>query len=292
LSGSNLNLNLNLDLLRSASSPAGRARFNSQVFAKMSTTGLVPASPYPDFFLRWDHELQAYEYLREFVEVNTGWFATMATEAELSGRKPANKMSTTELEAAVVAMLDAAPEREDRFAEIIDQADSEGAINYWLGMLMIDPARQSATHLMVRVARRIGEMVVMCLKAHFKAPRPSQLCPMIVPMIDPPATPSFPAGHALQSYLISHCLFEALPNTPQTTAPTGASPGTGLFALAERVADNRLIAGLHFQVDNEAGAAVAKKCLELLTAKTAGVPNCPKYDTLRTAVRGEFPKYA
>jgi hypothetical protein len=288
LGASNLNLNLNLgaqDLSRGAGG-GGRARFNTPAFPKMTdpTLDVVPAPPYPPFPTLWDPDLRSYFYLQEFIEKNPTWFTILNNEALASGRKPADKMSKSELTLAMQQLIEAAPEREERFAEIIDQADAEGAINYWLGMLMIDPARHPYTYLMVRVARRVGEMVVMCLKEKHKAPRPSQLCPMIVPMIDPPATPSFPAGHALQSFLISHCLFDALKNIPQSAKPTGSSPGTGLFALAYRVADNRLIAGLHFQVDNDAGAAVAEKCLALLN-------NGTEYPKLATAVQGEFPQY-
>ena len=197
-------------------------------------------------------------------------------------------MTRAQLQVAALELLEAAPEREERFAEIIDQHNGDGALNYWLGMLMIDPARHPATYLLVRVAVRVGEMVVMCLKDDFRAPRPSQICPAIVPMIDPPATPSFPAGHALQAYLISYCLQQALPKIPQSTPPANpADPRLGLFALAQRVAENRLIAGLHFRVDNEAGEAIGK----LIATKLAALPAGSKYGQLVVDVQAEFPQY-
>jgi acid phosphatase (class A) len=109
-------------------------------------------------------------------------------------------MDPEQLDREIRQILDLAPEREERFAEIMDQDDADGATNYWFGMLQVRPSRHTATYLMVRVGRRIGEHVVMCLKGFFRSPRPSQLCPAIVPMIDPPSTPSFPAGHAVQAY--------------------------------------------------------------------------------------------
>src|SRR5215468_6321849 len=99
----------------------------------------------------------------------------------------------------------------------------------------------------VRVGRRIGEHVVMCLKGYFGSPRPSQLCPAITPMIDPPATPSFPAGHAVQSYLISYLLGYSLRNLPLHYMPPSPADATGpLFDLAARVSENRIVAGVHY----------------------------------------------
>ena len=84
-------------------------------------------------------------------------------------------------------------------------------------------------------------------------------------MIDPPATPSYPAGHALQSYLMSYLLAYCLPNLPgqpnlpavnalARPGPQGSGP---LFDLAWRVSENRIVAGIHYPIDIEAGIAVA-----------------------------------
>lgn len=295
LAGSNVNVNVNVGTAAGGLGTRSGVRFNSQEFRKLidvnqnlvpaPLSGLPTGETYPRFPELWDPILQSYAYLREFTEGNTTWFNVLEAEAVLGGRKPSNKMTRAQLQTAVLEMIDAAPEREARFAEIIDQHDGEGAINYWLGMLRVDPRQNPWTHLLIRIAQRVGESVVMCLKEAFRAPRPSQLCPALVPMVDPPLTSAFPAGHALQSYLISYCLQGALPNIPQSAPPANpADPRLGLFALAERVADNRVIAGLHFRVDNAAGEAVAKKCFGML--KTGA-----KYKAVVTGVEGEFPQY-
>ena len=73
-------------------------------------------------------------------------------------------------------------------------------------------------------------------------------------MIDPPATPSFPSGHALQARLITRCLEAVL---DPANIPGAGVTGTPLRELGARIAENRVIAGVHFPRDNEAGIAAA-----------------------------------
>ena len=222
-----------------------------------------------------------------------GWRIRYNTVAGNAGM-PAQNMNQNRLNNEVLQMLQLALEREDRYSEVIDQDDGDGAINYCLGMLKIDPARHPATNLMVRVARRIGEHVVMCLKGDFASPRPSQLSPAITPMIDPPVTPSFPAGHAVQSYLISYLLGYSLQRLPQHTFPNPPSyqnpnnRATGLlFDLAARISQNRIVAGVHYPTDINAGLAVAIECFNDLRS----VNSIWGAGGLRAAVQAEFPQY-
>jgi len=120
------------------------------------------------------------------------------------------------------------------------------------------------------VARRIGELVTMVLKGVHMHPRPSQLCPALVPMIDPPMTPSFPAGHALQSRLITLTLKEARPGADDL-----------LDYLAQRIGENRVIAGIHFVRDIDAGVAVANACYPLMK-------NSPIFTTLLADAKQEL----
>jgi hypothetical protein len=152
-------------------------------------------------------------------------------------------------------VIEVSDEREERFLEIIDQESGDGVIKYWLAMLMVDAGHDPATCQLIRVARRVGEVVAMCLKEEYHEARPSQVCPVIVPVLGPPVHPSFPAGHATQNHLIACCLKEA--NRP-------ANQPEMLDKLARRIAQNRVIAGLHYPLDNEAGEAAAKKCFALL----------------------------
>ena len=252
----NMNMNMNMAAPASGASSAGtRVRFNTMDYRKYvvltsptTTEPVIPASTtamrFPSY---WDADLRSYEYLNEFLTTFPGWRGLLpATTIDVT--QSPHRLSQAQLTLEVQQMLDVALDRDDRFAEIIDQHEAEGAIGYFLGMLMIDPNRMPASNLLVRVARRIGEHVVMCLKGEFRCPRPSQLCTALVPMIDPPATPSFPAGHSLQARLIAVCLKAAAPV---------AQPLHLLDDLAERIGWNRVVAGVHYPQDHLKGKAVA-----------------------------------
>jgi hypothetical protein len=284
----NLNLNLNLNLAAAAAgagAPGGRIRFNTEDFPKAARL-LPPPTPPRDVFdnvptfshaADWDAEGRAWLHLCEFAAnvsgggVNGGtlntWLGNVQNFLD-TGANPAGKvhrcpagphatMTTAQLNDELNKLVDAALDRGDRLQEIIDQADGEGALNYWTGMLGLIPSRRPNTHLLIRVGRKIGELVVMRLKGHYQCPRPSRIHPFMVPAIDPPDTPAYPAGHSLQAHLISRLLIKAM-DDPQT--PQHLQPGTLTFALkklAKRVAENRKIAGIHYEADNEAGKQVS-----------------------------------
>jgi hypothetical protein len=153
---------------------------------------------------------------------------------------------------------------------------------------------------MVHVGRRIGEHVAMCLKGHFMCPRPSEVSTWITPMIDPPVTPSYPAGHAIQSYLMSYLLAFTFTNDttdasmlPQHQLPPIAGTANqfraqargALFHLANRVSENRVVAGIHYPVDIAAGQAVAHRIFQDIRNVNS------IWVVLRNAVRGEFLQY-
>ena len=296
---------------------SARPRYNTQIMTKFIDTSqpmtkpLAPniaQKPSVRYNQYWDADLQSYMYLQNFVKAVPGWMDELTATALANGTR-SQCMDPDQLDREIRQILDLAPEREERFMEIMDQDDAEGANHYWFGMLQISPSRHPATYLMVRVGRRIGEHVVMCLKGFFRSPRPSQLCPAIVPMIDPPSTPSFPAGHAVQAYLISYLLAYSLPKLPQQYAPEenlDAASGV-LFDLAERVSVNRIVAGLHYPTDIIAGRAVGIACFKAFTRIESlwsldnlkgglddfglAFPGGLEGKSLRALVQDEFPQY-
>ena len=112
----------------------------------------------------------------------------------------------------------------------------------------------------------------MHYKRLFNRARPSQLCPALMPPIEPPGHASFPSGHATEGYLLSLCLRKVLPEVLRTPAdpanPTNQTDpedeSTPLLRLARRVARNREVMGLHYRSDTRAGRILAEKTAPLL----------------------------
>ena len=82
--------------------------------------------------------------------------------------------------------------------------------------------------------------------------RPSQVYPFVLPVIDPPDTPSYPSSHALQAHLISGLLKKGLAGGATETA-------RALDHIAMRIATNREVAGVHYNMDTLAGEEAANR---------------------------------
>lgn len=298
----NLNLNLNLNLGASGGAGGdtgyGRARYNSEDMDKLMPVP-PPASlalPQKKYAEYWDAELRAWAYVAEFI-AGIAWPAQTAAETAAMGLPPlppsnapilhfigrvnaqgvfpvpdpnaANTLDPAKLATQVVEVVNSSLDRADRAFEICDQATAPGALNYWTGLIRIDPSQERNAWLLMLVARKIGEYVAMGLKGYYRMRRPSQVYPYILPIVDPPDTPSFPSSHSLQSHLISNALKAAL--TPRLDPNSGlAVPSQTALALdhlAQRVARNREIAGVHYPMDSACGAFVAQGCIDLMLSE-------------------------
>jgi hypothetical protein len=161
---------------------------------------------------------------------------------------------------------------------------------YWRGLLMSAPGSHPATIALSHIALHIGEFQAM----HYKLrpgsnrpprPRPSQISPVLMPPIAVPGHASYPSGHATQAHLLSGLLAQVMPAAVRTALPliVGAQPppalpvplppqpanfrtwdGSYLARLAERVARNREVLGMHYRSDTLAGRVVAGYSLPLL----------------------------
>jgi hypothetical protein len=290
----NLNLNLNLNLAAGGGAAGnGRPRFNSEDMAKLIPVPppgnlALPAKRYAD---DWDPALRTWAYVAEFITASA-WGTPPALPASApsppvnnlpilfmidrintqtgAGSFPvpyaaaAKPLDAAEFAHQIVAVVNASLDRADRAMEILDQANAPGALNYWTGLLRIDAAQEKSAFLLMLVALKIGEYVAMGLKDFYRLRRPSQIYPYILPVVDPPNTPSFPSSHALQAHLISNVLKEAL-----TVPASGSQSAIALEHLAHRVARNREIAGVHYPMDSACGAFVAGLCLAMLKALPA-----------------------
>jgi hypothetical protein len=230
---------------------------------------IVTGAKFPD--LGWDPALRAQVILAEFAAA--GW------QSQVDPGPPRDAPADLVAEISSMAELANTNLRERRLAEIIAQA--QDASIYWTDMLMLTPAARPWTCCLIAAAQAVGQMVAMHFKYKYMRQRPVQVFPAIMPPVTTPPHPSYPNSHALQGHLISLCVAAA--------CPVLRDP---LMALADRVGENRVIAGLHFPSDTSASVTMAGELMPLLSAgaefqkvlagATAEFGNLGTFSTTRT----------
>lgn len=160
--------------------------------------------------------------------------------------------------------------RDERAAlaeEIYDQ--NNRLHDYFHQVLMLSPEAHPSTIKLLEMAARTGEMVGMHFKQKYMRARPQQVFPGLVPLVAPPAHPSFPSGHSLESHMMAQAMADVRPFMADA-----------LTALADRIGRNREVAGVHFPSDTAAGRVIARAAYPLL--KT-----CPTYAQVLAEARKE-----
>lgn len=147
-------------------------------------------------------------------------------------------------------VIAASNERADALAEILSQRDE--FISYFLNMMTAQPGSYPATTKVLGIANLVGTFVAMYFKNLYNRPRPSQLCPALLPPIEIPGHASFPSGHSTQAHLMALCMNDVFNGLPQQNTIVD-----DLWTLADCIARNREIAGLHYPSDTHAGVALA-----------------------------------
>jgi acid phosphatase (class A) len=201
---------------------------------------------YPDFPARlWDPDLWALSVLPEFFDPNLPhgpWEGRITVQAPAAITQP-------DIDRLLVL---AVTERPEAMGEIIHQHQNFQVC--FLQLLMIDANTHPYTFLLMKLAARVGETLMIHYKRKYHRPRPSQVCPTLFPPVPVPGHGSYPAGHALIAKLTSECLKELVP----------AVTHSALDELARRIGFNRAIAGLHYESDITAGADVGRQIHPIL----------------------------
>jgi hypothetical protein len=78
-------------------------------------------------------------------------------------------------------------------------------------------------------------------------PRPHLYAADIAPVIQTPAHSAIPSGHATEARALAVVLAQLFPGAAATLA-----------LVADRIAENRVVAGVHFPADGPAGAALGE----------------------------------
>jgi membrane-associated phospholipid phosphatase len=174
----------------------------------------------------------------------------------------------------------AANERADALSEILSQSNE--FTSYFLNMMTARPGAYPATTKVLGIANLVGTFVAMYFKGRYARPRPSQLCPALLPPIVVPGHASFPSGHSTQAHLMALCMSDVFNGLPQQ-----ATMLDDLWTLADCIARNREIAGLHYPSDTTAGVAIAH-CIQALLNQALPTGQPTRYQLTVAAAAQEW----
>ena len=106
----------------------------------------------------------------------------------------------------------------------------------------------------------------MRFKEAFQCPRPVEYSPDVMPIIPTPEHCTLPSGHSTESFAIAHTL-RALFDAAKVKNPAIHSH---MIEMAQQVAQNRTVAGLHFPVDSAVGCALGTSMAEYFVQRCTG----------------------
>jgi hypothetical protein len=157
-----------------------------------------------------------------------------------------------------------ARQREARTSEILSQMNLPYA--FWATIYHLNRNLTPRTIDLLSVLLPLVSTITQRFKHILACPRPIEYSRMVQPMIPTPGHAAFPSAHSVEAYFVAHILarlrggVESHPNSRLQQA----------FKLARRIADNRVVAGVHFPVDNAAGYVVASSLADFVHARAMG----------------------
>ena len=212
-------------------------RFDRPLVAEDVTSSPPPNHPPPDgntapnFPLHgWDSDLFSLTFLPDFLTAKVGvqtWdaFITIPNFPQVimpGGVVPPNSNDDSIDDLRILAVT----ERPEAMGEIVNQAQNQQLC--FMQLLTMTQDSHPATFFVMKLAARVGEVVMMSLKRNFNRPRPTQYFPTLYPPLPVPGHSSYPAGHAVIAELTAKVLIEV------TTVPNG-HPQAGRYLIKNSV---------------------------------------------------------
>ena len=251
------------------------------LYAMRADRPLVAEDLNPDFngtpkFPRgaWDSDLFALHFLPEFLTAKVSgktWNQAITINQTIPKVvMPGGVVSPGDDSIDDLRIL-AVTERPEAMGEILNQHQNQQLC--FMQLLMMTASSHPATFFAMKLAARVGEVVMIRLKRQFNRPRPSQYYPALYPPVPVPGHAAYPAGHSIIAHLTARVLIEI------TTPTTGTSPyEQSLIKLADQIGLNRVIAGFHFRSDITEGAAAGVLTHQFLTGIPARNVTAPDFD--------------
>jgi hypothetical protein len=156
----------------------------------------------------------------------------------------------------------------DRLSEITSQVVPPFA--FWCSVLPLQPERMPRTIDLIELTLALCGLVEQRFKHALAVPRPQYFNPAVVPAILTPGHGSLPSGHATEAFAVSTILHRLI--APRAGEAANGCPELSgmLLALAARIANNRMIAGLHTPIDTSAGRLLGTVLADYLAARCTG----------------------
>jgi hypothetical protein len=180
---------------------------------------------------------------------------------------PAYEQSDAALADALNGVLKMAALRPDRMEEILAQVTLP--YPFYAMVLNLQPGRHRFTYEVMAAVWRMSTVIVMQFKHCFGIARPADRSALIQPVLLTPGHGSYPAGHATQSNFVTYVLKKLLGNAVTNDL------ADQLDRLTLRIPENRVVAGLHYDEDNEAGAGLGTDLGAYFYAKCSNPGNVP-----------------
>jgi hypothetical protein len=163
---------------------------------------------------------------------------------------------------------DLVPLREVRFQEVHAQAND--ALSFLLSAAQLPWQRMPRTLEWIESALAVQMALQMRIKQVLACPRPHQMRPSLFPMIEVPSHGSLPSGHAGESHLVAVLLCHLMHRAHLPKLQTQV-----LVRMALRIAENRVVAGVHYPVDSLAGRLLGEGVARFLLASVGELPAPP-----------------
>ena len=154
-------------------------------------TAFTPKVTFPDH--AWAPRLKA-RAITTAVIATPGWI-------ERCDPGPADlSEAVLETDKALLRKLLDAGDRNDPDLGPAIKAQAVNTVDYWAYLLGCSAASRPATWLLVLVSFEAAAQIASFFKLKYNRPRPVQVWTAIAPSIPTPLSPSYPSGHALESF--------------------------------------------------------------------------------------------
>jgi membrane-associated phospholipid phosphatase len=157
--------------------------------------------------------------------------------------------------------------RDERMPEILVQVAPQWA--FWSAIANLHPERSRATIELGLCALQFAMIATQRIKHMLACPRPADYDPTLQPILQTPPYAAFPGGHAVEAVVA----MRVLSSLASQTNVDGAGKDVvtewreQFEALTSRIAENRVVAGLHFPVDSASGYLLGQTLAEYFLAR-------------------------